>query len=53
VGGNSREAIAMTEYGGSVVAMVASGNLAGTQFHVEKSQDVGTRILRNFLRWSP
>jgi glutamine amidotransferase len=33
--------------------MVASGNLAGTQFHVEKSQDVGIRILRNFLRWSP
>jgi len=53
VGGNAREAIAMTDYGGPVVAMVASGNLAGTQFHVEKSQDVGIRILGNFLRWAP
>jgi glutamine amidotransferase len=48
-----REAIAMTDYGGPVVAMVASGNRAGTQFHVEKSQEVGIRILSNFLRWKP
>jgi len=47
------EVLATTDYGGEVVAMVASGNRAGTQFHVEKSQDVGIRILRNFLRWSP
>ena len=47
------EVLATTDYGGDVVAMVASGNRAGTQFHVEKSQDVGIRILRNFLRWSP
>jgi imidazole glycerol-phosphate synthase subunit HisH len=53
VGGDPGEAIAMTEYGGPVVAMVASGNLAGTQFHVEKSQEVGIRILGNFLRWVP
>jgi len=53
VGGNASEAIAMTDYGGPVVAMVASGNLAGTQFHVEKSQEVGIRILSNFLRWTP
>ena len=53
VGGNPREAIAMTDYGGPVVALVASGNRAGTQFHVEKSQDVGIRILRNFLCWMP
>jgi glutamine amidotransferase len=36
-----------------VVAMVAAGNRAGTQFHVEKSQDTGIRILMNFLRWAP
>jgi glutamine amidotransferase len=47
------QAIATTEYGGTVVAMVASGNLAGTQFHVEKSQEVGLRILANFLHWAP
>jgi glutamine amidotransferase len=52
-GGDPREAIAMTDYGGPVVAMVASGNRAGTQFHVEKSQEVGIRILGNFLRWAP
>jgi glutamine amidotransferase len=47
------QVIATAEYGGPVVAMVAAGNRAGTQFHVEKSQGVGLRILTNFLRWSP
>ena len=48
-----RECLATTDYGGPVVAMVAAGNRAGTQFHVEKSQEVGIRILMNFLRWTP
>jgi glutamine amidotransferase len=52
-GSNPQEVIAMSEYGGPVVAMVASGNRAGTQFHVEKSQEIGIRILSNFLRWTP
>jgi len=52
-GGAPDQVIATTEYGGPVVAMVASGNRAGTQFHVEKSQEVGLRILTNFLRWTP
>ncbi len=47
------EVIASTQYGAPVPAMVAAGNRAGTQFHVEKSQTVGLRILANFLRWSP
>ena len=52
-GGDPAETIATTDYGAPVVAMVATGNRAGTQFHVEKSQDVGLRILANFLRWTP
>ena len=44
---------ATTQYGGAVPALVAAGNRAGTQFHVEKSQEVGLRILANFLRWAP
>ncbi|HEY6432749.1 MAG TPA: imidazole glycerol phosphate synthase subunit HisH [Acetobacteraceae bacterium] len=48
-----RDVLAVTDYGGPVVAMVAAGNRAGTQFHVEKSQHVGLRILMNFLRWAP
>ncbi len=47
------ETIATTDYGGSVPAIVVAGNRAGTQFHVEKSQDVGIRLLSNFLRWVP
>ena len=52
-GGRAADLVATAEYGGRVAALVACGNRAGTQFHVEKSQDVGLRILGNFLRWSP
>ncbi len=52
-GGAAPQVLATTDYGGPVVAMVAAGNRAGTQFHVEKSQEVGLRILGNFLRWTP
>lgn len=51
--GAPEETVATTEYGGPIAAIVARGNRAGTQFHVEKSQTVGLRILTNFLRWSP
>jgi glutamine amidotransferase len=47
------EILATTEYGEPVVAIVARGNRAGTQFHPEKSQEVGLTIVGNFLRWSP
>jgi glutamine amidotransferase len=52
-GGLPAQTIATTDYGGTVPAIVVAGNRAGTQFHVEKSQDVGIRILRNFLSWAP
>jgi glutamine amidotransferase len=52
-GGDAQQILATTDYGGPVVAMVAAGNRAGVQFHVEKSQEVGLRILANFLRWNP
>jgi glutamine amidotransferase len=53
VGGDMAQCIATTDYGGPVVAIAAAGNRVGTQFHVEKSQEVGIRILANFLRWEP
>ena len=51
--GMPADIIATTDYGGDVVAMVAKANRAGTQFHVEKSQEVGLQILANFLGWNP
>jgi glutamine amidotransferase len=52
-GYDEAEVLGTTEYGGTIPALVASGNRAGTQFHVEKSQEAGLRILGNFLRWTP
>jgi glutamine amidotransferase len=47
------DVIATTEHGQSVTAMVGRDNLAGTQFHPEKSQALGLTLLANFLRWRP
>ena len=52
-GARAADVLATTQYGEAVPALIATGNRAGTQFHVEKSQGVGLRILCNFLRWSP
>ena len=52
-GHDPADLVATARYGMAVPALVARGNRAGTQFHVEKSQRVGLRILVNFLRWAP
>jgi glutamine amidotransferase len=50
---NSDDVLATAEYGGPVTAVVARGNIAGTQFHPEKSQKLGLTLIANFLRWKP
>ena len=50
---NSAHILATTEYGGSLPAVVGRDNIAGTQFHPEKSQAEGLALLERFLQWNP
>ena len=45
--------VAHVDYGGPVTAIVARGTVVGTQFHPEKSQSAGLRLIANFLGWRP
>ncbi|MBI6629604.1 imidazole glycerol phosphate synthase subunit HisH [Pontibaca salina] len=45
--------LAHVNYGGDVTAVVGRDTMIGMQFHPEKSQAVGLRMIANFLRWTP
>lgn len=48
-----RALVASSDYGGEITAFVAKDNMAGSQFHPEKSQKLGLALIANFLRWKP
>ena len=46
---DTHDILATTEYGGSVTAIIGREHILGVQFHPEKSQDAGLRLIRGFL----
>ena len=48
-----QDVIAIADYGGPITAMVGRDSFAGTQFHPEKSQQLGLALIANFLQWAP
>ncbi|MFD2738946.1 imidazole glycerol phosphate synthase subunit HisH [Sulfitobacter aestuarii] len=47
------ERLAHVEYGGPVTAIIGTGTMLGMQFHPEKSQSTGLKLIANFLKWAP
>lgn len=50
---DASDVVATTDHAGPITAIVGRGNVAGTQFHPEKSQALGLALIGNFLRWRP
>ena len=50
---DTEEVVATTDHGKEIVAAIAKDNIAGLQFHPEKSQNPGLRVIRNFIEWDP
>ena len=50
---DAAQRLAHVEYGGDITAIVARDTMIGAQFHPEKSQATGLRMIANFLQWRP
>ncbi len=50
---DSTDVVAEIDYGGPLIAALAHANMVGSQFHPEKSQAAGLRMIGNFLGWAP
>ncbi len=51
--GDEADRLATVDYGNELTVALVHGNICGTQFHPEKSDRAGERLLKNFLNWRP